>query len=574
MQNETRQCQNCKNEFSLDQDDLGFYEKMKLPLPTFCSECRMQRRYTWRNIMSLYSGKCALCEKPVVTLYSPDSGITAYCNKCWWSDKWNPNDYAMDYDFSRPFFEQYKELMKKIPHIAIVNDDGIASLNCEYTHDWWFSKNCYMAFSGWHVENVMYSFYILGGKDIMDCTIIKRDTSWIYECINCSNSFRLKHCHLCKACIESAFLYDCRDCQNCLMCSGLRNKKYHYKNKEYSREEYEKILDSYALDTFDGFEKARAEYTKFVESSLQRYVQMFQNKDCTGDNISNSKNVKNSFVIVGCENCRYCDFVGYDKDSYDLTVSGELSECYEGAVLDHSQLNFFGLFSVKSQDIRYTEHCHNCKYIFGCDSLRNSNYCILNKQYKKEEYEEMIPKIIKHMNEMPYVDTVGRTYKYGEFFPSEFSPFGYNETQAQEHFPLEKEEAISLGFNWQNHIQKTIGKETLKSENIPQSIQDVKDDILNEILCCTKCGRNYKIIYNELNFYRNLKVPIPRWCFFCRHARRHKRINPFKLWRRNCLCEKETHGHFKKCNVPVETSFSPDRPETIYCEKCYQQEVY
>jgi hypothetical protein len=96
----------------------------------------MQRRYAWRNTMTLYSSKCALCQKSIVTLYVPDSGITIYCNKCWWSDKWNPKDYAQDYDFSKPFFLQFNELMHKVPHIATVNDDGIASLNCEYTHDW------------------------------------------------------------------------------------------------------------------------------------------------------------------------------------------------------------------------------------------------------------------------------------------------------------------------------------------------------------------------------------------------------------------------------------------------------
>ena len=63
-----------------------------------------------------------------------------------------------------------------------------------------------------------------------------------------------------------------------------------------------------------------------------------------------------------------------------------------------------------------------------------------------------------------------------------------------------------------------------------------------------------------------MKIPIPRRCFYCRHEARLKRRNPFKLWHRKCMklgCENE-----------FETSYSPDRPEIIYCEKCYQQEVY
>jgi hypothetical protein len=565
---ENRICQNCKGNFTIEPDDFSFYEKIKVPPPTFCPDCRMQRRYAWRNIMSLYNSRCELCGKSVITLYSPDSGITVFCNKCWWSDKWDPKDYAIDYNFSRPFFIQFSEFTKKIPHIALVNDDGIASLNCEYTHDWWLSKNCYMCFSGWHTENVMYSFFTEAGKDMMDCMIIKRDNSWLYECMNCSNSYQLKYCHVCKTCIDSQFLYDCRDCSNCFVCSELRNKKYYFKNKKYSKDEYEKILQEYRLDTYSGMERARKEYDDFLFKNPKRYVQTFQNVNCTGDNISNSKNSHNCFVVKSLENCKYCDLLSADKDAYDLTVSGELSECYEGIVLDHSQLNLFGIFSVESQDIRYTEYCKNCKYVFSCAGLRDSSYCIFNKQYTKEEYEELLPKIIKHMNDMPYVDKKGNEYRYGEFFPIELSPFGYNETQAQEQFPLEKNEVQKNGYNWQDNIQRTKGKETLLPENISDSVNEIKDLIVNEILCCIECNRNYKIVPNELIFYKKMQIPIPRRCFHCRHASRVKRRTPyiFKLWHRHCMKE--------GCTNEFETTYSPDRSEIVYCEKCYQAEVY
>ena len=170
------------------------------------------------------------------------------------------------------------------------------------------------------------------------------------------------------------------------------------------------------------------------------------------------------------------------------------------------------------------------------------------------------------MNDMPYIDKKGNVYKFGEFFPSELSPFGYNETQAPEQFPLSKEEALKQGYNWQDNIQRTIGKETLKSEDIPESIDDIKDSILDEILCCIECKRNYKIVPNELIFYRKMKISIPRRCFYCRHDQRVKRRNPFKLWHRKCMK--------KGCTNEFKTSYAPERPEIVYCEKCYQNEVY
>jgi len=42
--NETKNCQNCKKDFTIEQDDFSFYEKIKVPPPTFCPECRYKRR--------------------------------------------------------------------------------------------------------------------------------------------------------------------------------------------------------------------------------------------------------------------------------------------------------------------------------------------------------------------------------------------------------------------------------------------------------------------------------------------------------------------------------------------------
>jgi len=574
MQSETRICQNCKKDFIIEPDDFGFYEKVKVPPPTFCPECRRQRRNAWRNTFTLYSRKCDSCGKSVISLYAPDSGIIIYCNKCWWNDKWNPKSYGTDYDFSKPFFTQFRELIGKVPHISIVNDDGIASLNCEYTQDTWFAKNCYMLFSGWYIENVMYSFFMLAGKDMVDCMNIMNKAEWMYECINCGTSYQLKYSQFCKACIDSAFLYNCVNCTYCFMCTGLVGKKYCFKNKEYKKEKYLEIFKNYKLDTFNGVEKAQEEYDNFIVENPRRYAYVLNSLNCYGDVISRCKNVKNCFVARKCENCRYCDFFTGDKECYDIIMSGETQENYEGVVVDHSQLNLFGLFSVKSQDMRYTQHCHNCKHCFGCVGLRDSSYCIFNKQYTKEEYEELLPKIIKQMEEVPYVDKKGNKYRYGEYFPIELSYFGYNESCAMEVVPLEKKKAEEAGYKWQENIQRTTGKETLKMEDIPESINDIGDSILDEVLACINCQRNYKIVKNELIFYKKMGIPIPRRCFYCRYAARLARLNPLKLWHRTCMCEKENHNHKGKCEVEFETSYAPERPEIVYCEKCYQAEVY
>jgi hypothetical protein len=64
--------------------------------------------------------------------------------------------------------------------------------------------------------------------------------------------------------------------------------------------------------------------------------------------------------------------------------------------------------------------------------LRNKEYCIFNKQYTKEAYEELVVKIIEYMK---------TTGERGEFFNPSYAPFGYNETIAQNDSPLLQSEA-------------------------------------------------------------------------------------------------------------------------------------
>jgi len=573
MNNEIENCQNCKNPFTIEPDDFSFYEKMKVPPPTFCPECRSQRRLSWRNDTSLYNQKCVSCNKSVITIYSPGQKMQVYCNKCWWSDKWDPKDYGVEYDFSMPFFTQLAELTHSVPHMALINDDTIGSINCEYTNDFAFSKNCYMVFIAWKIEDSMYTFYAVGGREMVDCLAILDVSEYVYEGIDLLKCYRVKYSQLATECTDSAFLYDCKDCSNCFMCSGLRHKKYHFKNQEYNKEEYEVILNSYQLDTHLGVERAKTEFEEFYRISPRRFASILQSVDSTGDYLQNSKNSKFCFTVQRSENCKWIDNSDTPTDCYDLATGGELSECYEGITCDHSNKNLFGIYSWKNQDVQYTQHCHSSKHLFGCVGLRNAEYCIFNKQYKKDEYELLIGKIKKQMLEIPYVDAQGISYAYGEFYPSELSPFGYNETIAQERYPLSNEEANKKGWQWVDSMQRTVGQETLQPEQIPDSIQDVSDNILKEILRCFGCARNYRIVEAELGFYKRMGIPIPRKCFYCRHGERNAKRNPYKLWHRSCMCDKAGHDHDGKCPNEFETSYAPNRPEIVYCESCYQKEV-
>jgi hypothetical protein len=189
---------------------------------------------------------------------------------------------------------------------------------------------------------------------------------------------------------------------------------------------------------------------------------------------------------------------------------------------------------------------------------------ILNKKYSKEDYLVLKEKIIEHMKE---------TKEYGEFFPPSVAPVYYNETQGNLYMPISKEDALNRGWQWEENLPGTFGKETISGADIPDSINDISDDYLKQIFSCTTCSKNYNLTTNELLFYRKEIIPLPRRCPNCRYKSRIDLRPVRKLWHRSCMCDKSNHDHTDVCLNEFETSYSPDRTEIIYCEQCYQAEI-
>jgi hypothetical protein len=358
-----------------------------------------------------------------------------------------------------------------------------------------------------------------------------------------------------------------------LGCINLRNKSNAIFNQVYPKEEYVKERAEYDFGSYKALVEFRKMFAEFIKKYPRRYGFIQKSINCVGDNILNCKNVYMGFdVILGTEDCKYIIHAGDNlRDVYDgYGIGLNFSNSYEIVDTgDNATRNLFAVFTHSCQNTNYTYACKNSKDLFGCVGLRSKQYCILNKQYTKEEYEALVPKIIEHMSEMPYTDKKGRVYKYGEFFPIEFSPFAYNETIAQEYYPKNKSEILEAGYRWRDPDVKqyTI---TLQSADLPDHIKDVSDDILNQVIACEhagncneQCTGAFKIIPSELQFYRAMNLALPRLCSNCRHYQRLAQRTPFKLWDRKCA----------KCGKEIKTSYSPDRQEIIYCEQCYNAEV-
>lgn len=575
---ENKICQNCKKDFIIESEDFNFYGKMQVPVPTFCPDCRFQRRLLFRNNRVFYKHVCTLCRKEIIGLYHKDSPCVIYCYDCWFSDKWDVMSYERDYDFSIPFFSQFQSLQKAVPRANLYRDNFVLSDYCNYGLDF---KECYLLFGGRGNERVYFGNQVVDSRDSLDIAFCEK-VELSYENFECMRANKLFFSRYSQDCVDSSYLVDCRNCINCFGCVGIVNKQYYIFNQQYTKEEYDKFIKKYQ----GNYEKHLESLKKLQELELEfphRYARIYKSINSDGDDLSETRNTRHSFSSRQTEDSKYLFYIrSRAKDCYDTSFQGWNSELvYEIAHGFGGSNIAFGLRSIFNQDTRYNEECRDCSNIFGCEGLRKKQYCILNRQYTKEEYEALVPKIIKHMNAMPYVDKMGHVYKYGEFFPAELSPFAYNETIAQEYFPLTKEEALAKGYLWQDGEARNY-KIDIENKDIPDDIKDVNDDIANKVIACRheggckeQCTEAFKIIPEELKFYKRINLPLPRLCPNCRHYARIGLRNPLRLWDRICACDKKGHFHGKnKCTVEFKTSYAPERSEVIYCERCYQQEIY
>ena len=368
---ETKICQNCNKKFVIKPEDFEFYQKIKVPVPTFCPDCRMIRRMSFRNERALYKRKCDFSGKDIISIYRKDSPCKVYDHKYWWSDNWDSMDYGKDYDFSKSFFQQYKELRDNFPLQALSNSNAVNSDFCNVNDR---SKDCYLISASANNEKVMYSNRIYNCKDSIDLYIVSK-SDLCYENISCKENYKVFFSINSLNCLDSSFLYDCRNCANCFACVNLRNKQYCIFNKQFSKEKYQNTLKSFDLGNFQKLIELKEKFRSLCLNAIHKYANLSKTVDVLGDNIDNAKSCYYCFdTTSNVENCKYLNWSGFNlKDSYDggpgVGVSGELLyETFDTGI--KGSRNFATSVVYESHNIQYAFNCYNCSYLFGCIGLR------------------------------------------------------------------------------------------------------------------------------------------------------------------------------------------------------------
>lgn len=553
-------CRVSNQPFEITDDEVQFLVKVSpvfrdkkflIPVPTLCPDERKRRRMVWRNMSRLYADSCDLTGKFTLSVFSPGKPFKVYSEEAWWGDAWDAMQYGRDFDFSRSFFGQFYELMVEVPQLCLITD-YLPNINSEYINLAGPSKNCYLIFDTGECEGCLYGYGIYRDIECVDCDFTL-DSSYCYECVNCYNCYQVKHGYMCFNTSDSEYVFNLRGCKNCFLCHNLLQKEYCILNKQYSKKDYcaeverliQQIPDLYAY------------YVVHIvgDTSVPRKCYFGQSvENATGDYMNHVKNVQEGYNLLDIEDCAFIRNCEKAKDCRDYDMWGLDSSCiYECQEVGSNAYNvaFCSFCWDNVRDMYYSQFCRWSHHLFGCFGLKRKEYCIFNKQYTKEQYEELVPRIIAHMQ---------KTGEWGEFFPMSISQFGYNETAAYETFPLSRDAALYMGALWSDYESPMpqVSK-TIPASALPRTIDEVKDDILDVAIISEEDQKPFRIVKSELAFYRKYNIPLPRKHYKLRGQDRMKLRNPEKLWARNCM----------KCSTSIMTTYEPSRKQMIYCDTCY-----
>lgn len=584
---ERRTCRISGQKFPIFRGEVELLQKLSctigtqtitLPLPTICPEERKRRRLTFRNTQVLYNDICDFSQKKTISRFHPDSKLKVYTNDIWSGDNRNPKDYGKEIDWGESSISQIDELIHSTPYQNLLGSPGNVANNSVYTNATADVVDCYLIFDAHDVEKSCYSRRISDSKHMVDC-LRTIDSEYCYECNNCSKLYECMYCTDTNSSDHCCFMQSCQDCHFCIGCVNLIGKQYYLYNQPSTKEAYEQEV----IRIKSEWRTTNKQFEELKNISIKASNTMINAEWSCGSNIQHSQNVYCSDSCRHDNNIRYCsdvvdaqdcmDVDGYGHNSFLMYNSNQVGR-YSSHIYCSSNVGR-GEYLFYCVEVKKSHHC------FGCVNMKDASYCIFNKQYTKEEREQIVPKIInKMMEEQTWWESIDPCY----------SPFPYNDTDAQDIFPvsmsssdygtaqciLSDENLIPAKIQQEGNticntkrrtrnqeINIPDGAETISWSQLPIDSNAISDDILKKVVICESSGRPFRITPLELAFYRKFWLPIPRIHPDIRYEHRKKRSPDKKLHSIQC-------PHCKKTTLSVYSTPSP----YIVCSDCYTKEIF
>ncbi len=527
-------CKNCATPFECSSLDLDFLKRIsptidgetyEIPAPSLCPSCRLQRRLAHRNQIYVSLLRSETTTQRLFTMYFGSPPFPIISNQEWWDEiGWSPEQHGRDFDFSRPFFEQWAELRDSVPRPALNSISGTIE-NSEYCNNCGWLKNCYFCFDADRSRDCMYLENLADCVDCIDCTATL-NCELCYDCAGCSKCYNLQSSLNCVECSDSFYLKNCRGCSSCFGCMNLHRATYCFFNQQLTEEAYREQLLRLNLTSWSerGTWQRRAD--DLFRGLPMPHLVGTRIENCNGNHIHSSRNVHNSYFITSAEDVRHCDIVkSGGRDLQDSTIAFGTPElmletCICG--LHVSRLCFCYNCWDGAHDLFYCDTAHGAQHCFGTVCMRKRSYCILNKQYSKEEYYRLLPLIINHMR---------KTGEWGEYFPMKLSPWPYNLSFASRYFPLTESGARGQGLAWLELPLPEVSSACATAASLPDGLPETNAAIIAR---CEVSGKVFRITSEEIRRLRQLKAPLPRVAYDVRMNERSARCGGLQLKQRTC----------------------------------------
>ena len=547
----------CEGDFNITVEDIEFLKMLRVPPPNYCPTCRFMKRNSFFSWIQFFK---RACEAPghsenVISSVPPNCQFKVV-DMDYYTNTFDPVSFGFKPDLNASIRDQFWKLRNSVPAPCLSNRDP-SNINSEYSTGGRDMKNGYYVSGCFRSENLWYSQAINNSQDVMD-------SSFSHSCENAYNAVRSErvkasnYTYFSLDCIDCWFLYDCRNCQDCIGAVNLRNKRYVWFGQQLDREEFLKRKNEFfnplRRSTIRQFEK---DFWPMVKQAPFRAERNMMSEDYDGVMVRESSDVRESIAIYRSKHVRHCSNLLQHNDSMDVSISGGHSHhLYDttnvGSQAAHTKFSAQTKFSLKC------EFCLSCKrveYCFMCIGLEDKKYHIFNLPYEPEEYWNIVDTLkCKLLNDETYGD--GLTFSY--------SLQAYNVSVSSLVYPLDQAVIEKIGGFYQEETESNVGSLTIvDSSTLPETIDEVADDILNVAIKCEKTSRPFKIIATELAFYRRRGLPLPTEHPQYRIDSRVKIGDVLQSHAANC----------SNCKKHIDSIISPEEGFNLYCDDCFIQAV-
>ncbi|MDO8649087.1 MAG: hypothetical protein Q7R81_04890 [Candidatus Peregrinibacteria bacterium] len=547
-------CSVTGREFQVSEHELALRKKLGVEgepelHPTF----RFQLLGAFWQHWNLHKRTCGKSGKHIISVFGEECPYPV-----WHKDEWlqHADPPGADFVEGKPVFEQMWEIFHRSP---IAHNVGAGNENCEYTDDWWYSKNCYLCHSGVECEDLRYCYRTLRLRNCQFC-VYCLDSERSIDLINCIGCHTVRYAFNSWQCSDSAFLYDCRNCQNCYLCSNLRNKQYCIRNEQYTKEEYVRAMQSEDFHSRKTYDKAMAEFDAMLRTrAWHRALSIDRSENVSGNYLDECKNSESCYFLTGGMQDAANVFRGGDgnKDCVDVVSPYGGAELVYNTCMpqDHCYDIKCCCDLIQCKSLEYCAHCFQCQHCFGCCGLVGKKYHIFNKPYEPKEYEALKTRIVHAMK---------KAGEYGRFFPGFFAPTPYEESIAGFYWPLAKVEGQRLGFRMRERKEARVA-DAADPSAIPDRSDQGGEELMTRAFWDDHAERPFQILPPDVAFSRDLGAPLPNTYYMRRLMENFRRIS----------CDGETHPvQCARCGTATQTSWPKEYYLRVLCEECYLREVY